>query len=718
MTARRTVALLLAAATVVAIWACRELSVDNRLERFLGDDATSRAAYERFRELFGSDEFVLVTLSGSELFAPERLDLQLAAVETIETLDGVTRVQAPAQIWRDRFGAEDADALAEAMTATPFYRRLLVSDDSGTVGLLIGVDPAPEAGARRRLVAGLDTAVAPLRAAGLEVRMVGSTVLAAGLDEVSEREARRLFPLAVLGSLAVLAVLLRSARAMVVAATVAAMAVALTLGLTAATGRPLNMVTTALAPLVWVLALGNVVHILRRYRVLAAREPAPEALEGALAQTRRACTLAALTTAAGFASLLTAALTPVRELGAFAAAGILLSLAVNLTVAPLLIGWLRVPGDRRAGRGERRAWERAALARPRTVVAVVVVAALAAMTTLPLLKVESNPLSFLPTDHRVVDDYRAVGGRIGGFYTLEIVVDPPAAWTGPTTLAVLDHLGERLATSKVVSRVVSPADVLRELRCWAHDLDPDAWRLPADRDEAARLLAGLDDRGREALAALVSADGRTVRLSAVVDEMDNGLFLDLVEDARAAVATLPEGWQATVTGQVLELVTAQQRLVATQLESLGVALLLVVLVLLPGLGSVRLTLLSAPPNLLPLLAAFATMAVLGLPLDPATAMVASIALGIAVDNTAHVLETTRALGRAGHPRREAVALVLRRVGPAMLVASATAAVGFAALAASDFVPIAHFGLVSVAAIAAALVGDLILLPALLTWRRP
>ncbi len=718
MTGRRALALVLTAGVVAAAWACRELAIDNRLERFLGDDAASRAAYERFRGLFGSDEFVLVAITGDDVFDADVLELQLAAVEAVESLDDVVRVQAPAQVWRDRLGAEDTEALVELVTGSPFYRRLLVSDDGRTVGLLATVDPAEEAGARRRLVAGLEAAMAPLEAAGLEIRMVGSTVLSSGLDEVSGREARRLFPLAVLGSLAVLALLLRSLRAMVVAAAAAAMAVVLTLGLVAACGRSLNMVTTALAPLVWVLAVGNVVHILRRYRVLAARGSALEALETALGQTRRACTLAALTTAAGFASLLFAPLTPVRELGGFAAAGLLLALAVNLTVAPELVALLRVPGDRRAGRLERRGWERAALTRPTRVVVAIGLMAAAALATLPWLRVESNPLSFLPRAHRVVDDYAATRDRIGGFYTLEVVVEPAGAWTDPAALAVLDRLGDRLAASAVVSRVVSPLDVLRELRRWSEGLEPEAYALPAERSEAEGLLAGLDDRGRAALAALVAVDGRTVRLSAVVDEMDQGLFLELVGDAHAAIGELPAGWQASVTGQVLELVTAQQRLVLTQLESLGVALVLVFLVLLAGLGSLRLTLLSAAPNLLPLLAAFATMAVLGLPLDPATAMVASIALGVAVDNTAHVLETTRALERAGHVRREAVALVLRRVGPAMVVGSATAAVGFAALAASDFVPISHFGVVSVAALAAALLGDLVLLPALLVWRRP
>jgi predicted RND superfamily exporter protein len=474
------------------------------------------------------------------------------------------------------------------------------------------------------------------------------------------------------------------------------------------------MITSALPPLLWVLALGNIVHLLTRHaRARAAAGPVAAA-EQAVAATWRPCTLAALTTAAGFASLLAAPMQPVRELGALAAAGILVSLAVNLSLGPLLLVLLRVPGSRLGPRSERPlAWP--ALTRPVTVLAVAVVFLVLCAAAVPRIRVASDPLTFLPPDHSTVQAYRAVEGRIGGFYTLEVMLQLDHPFWEPEQVALLERLGDQLAASPIVARVLGPLDLVRQLAFWEGGLDPAHYRVPAEPAETAALIAGLDVEGRAILATLVTPDGRTARLSAVVDEMDEGRFLELVGQAEAALAELPDGTTGAVTGQVLQLVEAQQALVSTQLRSLAMALVLVFACLGIGLRSWRLTALSVLPNLLPLLAAFALMAVLGWPLDAATVMVASVALGIAVDNTAHMLEGFRRQLAAGDGPSAAAANALRQIGPAMAVTTVTAVVGFLSLTVSAFVPIRDFGLLAAAAMVVALAGDTLLLPALLVW---
>ncbi len=716
MRARRVLAVLLAAFGALAAVSAARLHVDNRLERWTSGGGEEARRYGRFLETFGSDEFVFVTLTGSDVLAPSTLDRLLPVVGELEAIDGVRRVQGLPVLYRDRFGGEDPEALADEATSTPFYRDLFLSDDGRTLGLLVQVAPAADAKARRLLTDAVRGTVAPLEATALEVHVVGSTVLAATLDRLSDVEARRSFALALAGSLLVLGLLLRSWRALAVAVACSGLALVLTLGLLAAAGGTLNMVTSALPPLLWVLAIGNLLHLLLRYRSHRVGLDQAEALRVALAETTRPCTLAAVTTAAGFASLATAPMAPVRDLGWSAAVGVLVALAVNLTVGPVLIERLRVPASRSGGAALPVRWERGALARPGLVVAVAAAVLLGSAAAVPWLRAESNPLHFLPDDDPTVRDYRAVAGRLGGFYTMEVMVDTPQPWYLPRVAARLDELAEAIAASPVVTRVVSPLDVLRKARQWEHGLEPGAYRLPASRGEAETLLATLDERGREALDELEA--GATVRLSAVVGEMDEGRFLDLVRDTEAAVEELPAGYSAVVTGQVLRLVRSQQTLVATQLRSLGLALVLVFGTLAVGLRSGRLLGTAVLPNLLPLAVVFALMAVLGWPLDPATVMVSSIALGIAVDNTAHVLAHLRSGLDRGAAPGEAVREVLRRVGPAMVTTTVTAVVGFAALVSSDFLPVRAFGILASVAMVVALLGDLVVLPAsVVAWRR-
>lgn len=707
---RRVVAWALLAAAPLAAWLASRMAVDNRLERWVGGGGPEAQRYDEFRRTFGSDEFVLVALEGP-LFTPAALAREVRCVEALEAIPGVTRVQGLPALYRDRFGGEDPEELRREMTSTPFYRDLFLSRDGTVAGLLLEVHPEDAPGARRALVAAVERAVAPLGEAGFRVGLVGSTVLIAALDELSGREARRILPLAVLASLAVLAALLRSLRAMAVAAASSGLAVLLTLGAVAGLGGRLSMLTAALPGLLWVLGLSYSVHVLHRaMRYRATLGPADAVARG-LGETARGVAYSALTTGLGFASLGVAPLRPVRELGLFGAAGVGVALAAALTVTPLLARLASLP-PRPATAGRRlEPTVRRAITRPRAVLAVAAGLAAVALASLPAIRPASNPLSFLPASHPVARDYAWVGRALSGYYTAEVVVTTPVRWTEPAVWPVLDGLAGELAASPIVARVVSPLDLLRKLHQWDRGLDPAAYRLPDDG--AARLVRELDPVGRAALASLAGADGRTVRLSVVVREMDEGRLLAFVADARRRLAALPPGWGGHVTGQVLRLVDARQDLVATQLRSLALALLVIFLAVRAGLGSWRLTAVAAPPNLVPIAATFGIMAWLGIPLDAATVMVASVSLGIAVDNTIHILLAFRRRREAGDPAAMAAAAALGVVAPAVADATLAAVAGFAALGVSAFLPIRYFGLLTAAMMVVALACHLLLTPALL-----
>lgn len=697
---------------VVAGWRATTLRVDNRLERWAGDDRSASEGYHRFRELFGSDELVVVAVTGGDALAPGGLEAMLAAAEQIETVTGVERVEGPPIVYRELFGGEDPEACAEELRSSPFYQDLFVGGDGRTAGLVVVVSPGEEPAARRRIVGRLRTALEPVRELGLEVRLAGSTVLSAALDRVSLEEMRRTLPVALLGATAMLLVLLRSVRATVVAVTCAGLAVVLTLGAVAAAGRPLDMIGTALPALLGVLGLAGVIHLLRRYQDLRSERSADDAIAEALASVTRPCTLAAVTTALGFLSLAVSPMAPVRQFGVAAAFGLMASLATTLTVGPVAIRLLGVPprAARRAVRIDR--WVRPLYRRPRLVLAAAGVLALAGAAFLPSIRLQSNPLGFLPDDGETVEAYRTVGERLTGFYTLELVVDTPGPWWRPDVAAELGALESRVEGAEIVARVLSPLDVLRQANRWRSGMVPGSYRAPGDAARAEQLVAGLaDGPGGRALERLAASDGRTVRLSAVVDEMDQGRFLSLVGAAREATSRLPEGYRGQVTGMVLQLVTAQDRLLRTQLVSLGAALAVVLVAIGFGLRSARLAGLAVLPNALPILSAFAAMGALGLPLDAATVMVASVALGIGVDDAVHLLDALDRHRSDGVVDRSAVDAALVTVGPALMVTTATAVLGFVALTMSAFVPIRDFGLLSSLALVVALLADVVLVPA-------
>jgi predicted RND superfamily exporter protein len=713
MTGRTLAAVVLLGLTAVSLVGLGSLRVDNRLERWMGSDPVHADEYESFRSEFGTDEFVVAAISGRPLFDPEALEIMLGCVDALESNPAVVGVDGLPVVYRDVFGAEDPDELEIEFTSTPFYRGLFLSDDSETAGLVIQVAPHEEPGSRTEIVGSIRQALSPLEEAGFMVRLVGSPVLAAALDEVSRQESLRTFPIALIFTMVILGWLLRSVRCVVVAATSAAMSVVLTLGVMVVSGRSLSMVTSVLPSLLFVLALSNCIHILLSYQRHRRTMDLREALRCALSETTRPCSLAAATTALGFASLVAASVPPVREVGLFAALGILVSLAVNLSVVPTLIRWMRIP-ERTAVVQQR--WVGNLHTRSRAVLIVAGGLTVAAVALIPKVPVVSNPLSFLPENHPITRDYRDVGDRLTGSYTMEVVVRTPEVWWTPAVLKSLEALEREMALSDGVSTVVSPLDLLRKARHWQFGFDPQAYELPSSKTEAEELLAGPVRVGTDHMSRFATDDGMTVRLSAVVKEMDQGRFLAIVDRSRSAVQALGSDFDGWVTGMVLRLVQAQRDLVSSQIRSLGLAFLVVFGAIAAGLGSWRLTAFALFPNVVPVVVVFAMMALFQIPLDAATVMVASVALGIAVDNTVHLLVAVQRERQDADSPGRAVAAALGKVGVPLVVTTAAACIGFLSLSLSRFVPIRDFGLLAASAMVAALAADLFVVPAMLTAR--
>lgn len=717
MTRRRliTASLLLLYCAASVPYALR-VGIDNRIELWLNPESQASQKYAAFRDQFGSDEFIVAAYTGKPVFDEGLLDAQLGVLEALEAIPSVSQVLSVPGVYRDQFGAEDRDALEEEIRTQPAYQQLIFQSDPDVAGYVIETSSGELPSGRRELLASIQSALAPLEKAGYEVHLAGPPQLNVALDEASRREAARTFPWAFAASIAVLLLLFRDIRATAANSASAGLAILMTFGLMGMHHSSLNMVTSALPTLLWVLSLAGSIHITRRYQEhRAAAADCNEALVQALAETTRPCTIASVTTALGFFALVTADMAPVRELGIYAASGLLCSLLVNLFVLPLFLRWLRTPGlpARSVDKSHwAHRWSNRSLRWRSLSVTLTAVVFVAGGWSIGHIRLESDPLSFLPESDPVVRDYDFIGRHFSGYYTLEVLVDAPEGWLNDAFLPMLDGLTDELSGVDGVARVLSPVDLLKLASNW----EGNAYALPSDEASATALVESLDDAARGQLSRLVSEDGNQVRLSLFVNVMNSTPFLRLQEEVNKKLAALPTEMHAHATGIVSQLVDAQLSLVRTQIKSLALSFALVFTCIWIGLRSFRAMLSSILPNVFPLVVGGMTMYWLDIPLDAATVMGASVAMGIAVDDTVHLLATWRATRAASVSRQTHTAEVLERLAPAMIITTVVACIGFFALVRSAFLPIACFGLLSGIAMLAALWADFFLLPAMLAWR--
>lgn len=182
--------------------------------------------------------------------------------------------------------------------------------------------------------------------------------------------------------------------------------------------------------------------------------------------------------------------------------------------------------------------------------------------------------------------------------------------------------------------------------------------------------------------------------------------------AAAAVEAAPPAAVAC-TGGVPVVIGAQQELLESLLESFALAFVTIAAVMAVFLRSLVAGLLAMIPNVFPVVIVFGLLGWAGRPLDVGGMMTASIALGIAVDDTMHLLAWVRRLAAAGSGRRERIEAALRHGAAAMTRSSLILGGAFAIFGPCGFQPIAQFGLLLAVLLGVALVGDLVLLPALL-----
>ncbi len=562
---------------------------------------------------------------------------------------------------------------------------------------LLRIDPVSTAVERSTLLAGLESMQGEARAAGLSILVAGHPLVAAALDVQAARVERTFVPVLVL--LAALAIwrFLRSLQLTAIVLLPAILASSCARAVLVLVGVPSNMILVALGPLTFVLVLAATLQLAFAFRRHARELNPPAASRAARREKWPAAVLATLTTAAGFGAFATSRLVPVAHLGLSVALTIVLVVPVSyLALHPLLSGVFL--GEAPPGRGSSQllcSLARFAHARRRPVVLLslgVLTVGLASLTSLPR---ETNALSFFPRSHPLRQAFESIEAEGGGLSTLEVLV------RGPLAASEEASLGAALARTEGVDAAFGPENVRAEIE------DRIGTGAFAQVSEGlAQRRAGRVGRGgewRRWTLRLPTTDSKATE--ATVDRV-------VQETEEWSAATGTRAWH--VTGTVPAMLRVQEALVSTLMTSLTLTLVVTLAafgLVCRSLGEIVAVLFV---NLFPVGTAFLGARLLGYPLDAATVMVAAVVLGLAVDNTFHLLHAGARPSSAVGPDPRLAAF--GSVGPPAAAGALALALGFASLVLSGFAPTARFGLLTALGALGSLLGDLVLLPAL--WLRP
>ncbi|MBN2218633.1 MAG: MMPL family transporter, partial [Pirellulales bacterium] len=490
--------------------------------------------------------------------------------------------------------------------------------------------------------------------------------------------------------------------------------------------------------LVYVLAMSGAIHIINYYHDSIHDNGLDGAPERALSHAWKPCFLAALTTAIGLLSLCNSRLIPVRNFGLYSAIGVMATLVLLFLVLPACLSlWpSRAFAERvkaqREDETQRNTKKHSLFHKIWYVIGgqvirhngLVVTGCVAVMIFFSVgaatrIDPEIKLMKLFSPNARILKDYAWLEKHLGPLVPMEIVLridrdNPNINFLQRMRLARdVERAVEQL---EPVGGAISAATFAPELgvsRLGGLTFRERALQsaLKKHRDEFAEYLR-VDENTNEELWRV------SARVEALGD-LDYGEFVAELEKKVEPVRKAYEeaggtGIKVTYTGLVPLVYKAQTELLAGLFNSLLMAFALIALVMMLVLRSPSAGLISMLPNLFPVVIIFGAMGWLGIKVDVGSMMTASVALGVAVDDTIHYLTWFRHGLDMGYRRKRAAMVAYQRCATAMSQTTLIGGLGLAVFAVSTFTPTQRFGYIMLTLLAAALVGDLIFLPALLT----
>lgn len=659
---------------------------DNRLENWIGQIETDEA-FSVHRERFGGDENAVLRLTGCDLDSKATREFLLSVTPALEAQPAVLAVADAAS--HAKLDAFSFTALEEQGWLSGLD---LVDTETRRLDFLVAIRLEATPSERNEFAQQLGTLRVEAEALGMQVLAAGHPLIAVALDKESKRVEAVFAPALALLSFIGTALFLRSLLLALITILPAIVASSGARAILCLAGIPSDLILVALGPLNFVLILAATLHFVTAFRRhLRGGHDGKEAIRLAVREKLGVGVTAAITTAVGFGVFGFSALNSVSLLGLTVACTVLCAVPlIFVCLAPLLVGLpLRVQAE---CPGESLRWWRASAIGLRSryaILALGVLLLVAGGWSAKHLPTETNALHYFPRGTVLREDFIALEAAGRSLSSVDVIVRH-AGGSKWTLKELKGHeLEARLATRSGVRDVFGPRVILEEFQGPLASLK----QLPAlhrskrldDAGEWARFTVGIPTAGFEETRAIV--DG----IEAAAHEWA------AANDARALV-----------TGTVSRIMLMQDLLVNTLATSLAWTLLATTILFLFVVRSLRELLAAFFTNLLPVACTLTFAKLFEMPLDGATVMVAAVVLGLAVDNTFHILHSVDGASRG----TRALLRAYDKVGEPATISSAGLTLGFLALAFSGFAPTTRFGTLCAVGALTALVADLFFLPVL------
>ncbi|HWP49259.1 MAG TPA: MMPL family transporter [Candidatus Limnocylindrales bacterium] len=765
--------------TLVFAFYAWHVTVDPSNESLLPQGDITVEYLKEFNRIFGSDEVIVIALHSPQLFTEENFASLSALTDKISQIPYVTQVVSLVNfkdVRSDVFGPalrvpfeevlshkKTLQDFASEVAQNPLVQNLLLSRDGKTTAILVDITPREgDPFYRKKIVEKIREIIAEAESqesgvgdqkdkvkhpsSKLDFYVAGIPVEVTDLAEYIRRDQKIFLPFIFLIITLALSLTYSTVLEVLLPLLVMFLSLIWTIGLYGLQGKALNAITTLLTPIVMVTSVENVIHFLNRYREDFYNLGDPQkALVRSFSIIAIPCFLTSFTTAIGFASLMVNPIPAVQDFGIYASLGATFAYFLAMTLVPLTIVQVKV-GKLDPWKGKK--WdylekllsylEEIILSKKNWVLSITGILLVVSSMGLFHIKITTDIIRSFKSTAPLYQATQFIDEHLTGVNSLEITVRGPkrlesvegSSVQSPEsealnsritlkTLKKIEELQQFLNTFPEIVKTLSLVDLIKRLYQADHEDDPAFYRLPEDESDLEEYLDFLaTSKDREYLQ-FITEDLSLVRISCRVKAIGTDRSQQMLQQIQTYINTaFQEGEEIRITGSMLVLSNMSTYLVRNQIKSMAAALPLILISMGLLYRSTFIGLMSAIPNLIPILMVYGFMGWTGVELSVPTAMISSIVIGLAINNTIYFLSRFKLEFPKLKDYTSAIQATLKNTGRAMIASSMILVLGFWVGIFGSFKPSIYFALLTGMTLLLALISNLIILPLTLIIFKP
>ena len=722
----------------------KNLSLASNYRTFFSKDNPDLIAFDSLEKIYTQNDNVLIILrpKTGDVFNKKTLKAVYEITEESWQIPYSTRVDSLSNYqhtWADgdnlivqdllpneEISNEDIQRAKNVSLNEPLLYGRIISHDSNSTGINVRIqlpgeklDELPSVAAYSKNLRDKYSELYPNH----EIKLVGIAMLNNAFAETPIKDMQFAMPLMFAVFVLALIGFLRSGLAAGATLLLIILSTLTALGVAGYLGTFLDPVSASAPIIILTLAVADSIHIIVTFfGSLREGKNRYEAIQESFRVNAKPVFLTSITTAIGFLSLNFSDSPPFRLLGNITAFGVMVAWLYSITFLPSLLTILPIKAPKYFGLMDVLTDKLSGFVTTHNNKIIIVLGSvvLLLMISIPTIKINDKYHEYFAKSLDIRPAMEFSLKNINGVYVSSFSLDSgeTSGVSDPVYMAKVEEFTDWLRRRPEVSHVVSFSDTMKRLNMNMNADDPSFYRIPENRELGAQYLLlyemslpyGLDINDQ------INIDKSSLRINVTFGDVD---LNQMEKNSEEASIWLKENGtlsmkDAKASGPPLMFANITRRNLNSMILGTLAGFSMISIIMMIALKSVRMGLISLIPNILPVMMAFGIWAILKGQVGFAVSVIASLSIGIIVDDTVHFLSKYHlARKELGLYKKQAIEYAFKTVGAALLGSSIIISAGFAMLGFSTFRVTSYMGLLTSLAIICALIMDFLLLPAIL-----